>query len=540
MVSKATKLRELFYSGSVNVLMEAHNGLSAKLAEEAGFEALWGSGLSISAALGVRDNNEASWTQVLEVLEFMNDATSLPILMDGDTGFGNFNNVRRLVGKLEQRGIAGVCLEDKLFPKTNSFIDGERQQLAEIDEFCGKVRAAKECQRDPDFMVVGRTEAFIAGWGLREALLRASAYAECGADAILVHSKRKDSREILEFMDHWKSPVPIVIVPTKYPTEPIDGFVRRGIRNFIFANQSLRSVINALKVRLSMLARTRDLMSIESEIASVEEVFRLQNVQELKASERRYLPVSAANKPRALVLGASKGELGALVADRPKCMLPFDGRPILAWHAEAFHRQGIREVAVVRGYKKEAVNLTGFKCFDNDAHAQTGELASLCSARSYLTGDVLIAYGDVLFDDTILHNLLTQTDPVSIAADASWRFQDRNDSRRDLVATSGIASPFGSSKCVLAAMGPDASTSRVTGEFIGLVLLRARGTSMACEILDQMGKDEPETLRTANLDELFRRFARHGQPVSVVHTFGHWRDIDAESDLAVESARGGI
>ena len=185
---KAKRLRELFTSKEVTILMEAHNGLSAKLAEEAGFEGLWASGLSISAALGVRDNNEASWTQVLEVLEFMNDATSLPILLDGDTGYGNFNNVRRLVRKLEQRDIAGVCLEDKLFPKTNSFIDGERQELAAVDEFCGKIRAAKDTQRDSSFMVVARTEAFIAGWGLDEAILRATAYAESGADTILCHS----------------------------------------------------------------------------------------------------------------------------------------------------------------------------------------------------------------------------------------------------------------------------------------------------------------------------------------------------------------
>ena len=124
--------------------MEAHNGLSAKLVEEAGFEAIWGSGLAVSAALGVRDCNEASWTQVLDVMEFMSDATDLPILLDGDTGYGNFNSVRRLVRKLEQRSIAGVCIEDKLFPKTNSFIDSEQQPLAEVDEFCGKIAAAKD------------------------------------------------------------------------------------------------------------------------------------------------------------------------------------------------------------------------------------------------------------------------------------------------------------------------------------------------------------------------------------------------------------
>ncbi|MFP3607234.1 isocitrate lyase/phosphoenolpyruvate mutase family protein, partial [Paraburkholderia sp. SIMBA_053] len=104
--------------------------------------------LAISAQYGVRDNNEASWTQVVDTLEFMADASDLPILLDGDTGYGNFNNVRRLVRKLEQRGIAGVCIEDKVFPKTNSFIKGEAQPLADIDEFCGKIKAGKDSQTD--------------------------------------------------------------------------------------------------------------------------------------------------------------------------------------------------------------------------------------------------------------------------------------------------------------------------------------------------------------------------------------------------------
>src|SRR5215212_6516264 len=122
MLKKTTQFKQMLHSNKIEFVMEAHNGLSAKIAEEAGFKGIWGSGLSISAALGVRDNNEASWTQVLEVLEFMADATDLLILLDGDTGYGNFNNVRRLVRKLEQRSVAGVCLEDKLFPKSNSFI----------------------------------------------------------------------------------------------------------------------------------------------------------------------------------------------------------------------------------------------------------------------------------------------------------------------------------------------------------------------------------------------------------------------------------
>src|ERR1700729_3050013 len=110
MPTRSAKLRRMLLSDQLEFLMEAHNGLSARIVREAGFSGIWGSGLSISAQFGVRDNNEASWTQVVDVLEFMVDASGLPILLDGDTGYGNFNNMRRLVRKLEQRGIAGVCI----------------------------------------------------------------------------------------------------------------------------------------------------------------------------------------------------------------------------------------------------------------------------------------------------------------------------------------------------------------------------------------------------------------------------------------------
>lgn len=109
----------------------------------AGFKGIWGSGLSISAQLGVRDCNEASWTQVTEVLEFMADATKIPILLDADTGYGNFNNARRLVRKLEKIGVAGCCLEDKIFPKTNSLLDNRKQPLADVNEFALKIRVRK-------------------------------------------------------------------------------------------------------------------------------------------------------------------------------------------------------------------------------------------------------------------------------------------------------------------------------------------------------------------------------------------------------------
>ena len=532
---RAGSLRGQLDRPEPTILMEAHNGLSAKLAAEAGFTALWASGLSIAAALGVRDNNEASWTQVLEVLEFMSDATDLPILLDGDTGYGNFNNVRRLVRKLEQRNISGVCLEDKLYPKTNSFIAGEKQALAEIDEFCGKLRAAKDTQADPDFVVVARTEAFIAGWGLDEALLRATAYAENGADAILVHSKRSDSREIMAFMSKWDNQVPIVIVPTKYPAEPLASFVDAGVTNFIFANQSLRTVVAALERNLRILHDTQDLMSVENEIASVSEVFRLQDVQELQQSEERYLPT--ANKPQvsALVLAASKGDFGDLVKDKPKAMLRLRGRPILSWQADAFRRQGIRRIGVVRGYRKEAVDLTDLEYFDNDDHGKTGELASLHLAREFLKGDVVIAYGDIVFDNYILQNLLHQEGGIAIAVDGAWKLRARNDAKRDLVLTSGAYDPWGVSSCELKAIGSDMSEDEASGEWTGLLCLKATHTPLVLNMLDKLAAEEPDVLLRENLPALLNRLVEQGEVVHVVHSYGHWYDLDQHKDLRLAS-----
>jgi len=238
----------------------------------------------------VRDCNEASWTQCLDCVELMADATQIPILMDGDTGYGNFNNVRRLVAKLEQRGIAGVCIEDKIFPKTNSLLPGRLQPLADIDEFCGKIKAAKDAQTDGDFVVVARIEAFIAGYGLAAAVRRANAYAAAGADAILVHSARRQADEVLGFKRAWSGSLPVIAVPTTYHDTPADVFRAHRFAALIWANHTLRSSIAAMQATAAAIHADEGLSRIEPYVAPVSEVFRLQRVEELEAAERRYLP----------------------------------------------------------------------------------------------------------------------------------------------------------------------------------------------------------------------------------------------------------
>jgi phosphoenolpyruvate phosphomutase len=247
----------------------------------------------------VRDNNEASWTQVLENVEFMSDATSIPILLDADTGYGNFNNVRRLVRKLEQRGIAAMCIEDKLFPKTNSFINGEQQPLADIDEFAGKIKAAKDTQQDPDFCVVARIEALIAGWSQDEALRRAEAYHRAGADAILIHSKKSTAEEVLAFKNAWRDTCPVVIVPTTYDKTPTHVFTDAGFSVVIWANHLLRSCVQTMRWAAAQISCHQSVAPLDGRICSVKEVFQLQDADELKIAEKKYLPQGGATRPAA-------------------------------------------------------------------------------------------------------------------------------------------------------------------------------------------------------------------------------------------------
>ena len=294
-LARTTQLRSLICGPTVGFLMEAHDGLSSKIAEEAGFKGLWASGLSISACLGVRDCNEASWSQVLDVLRFMHNAVSIPILVDGDTGYGNFNNARHFTRELIQSGIAGVCFEDKLFPKTNSLMESGNQSLASIPEFTGKIRACKEIANsmDPDFVIVARVEAFIAGVGLAVALERAKAYAAAGADAILMHSRKADCGEIDSFMEVWNvypGRVPVVIVPTNYYKTPTPHFDEIKVGAVIWANHSMRAAVHAMKTVCKIIHDEQSLVNANPLCVTVHEVFRLQGQPELDAADAKFLP----------------------------------------------------------------------------------------------------------------------------------------------------------------------------------------------------------------------------------------------------------
>lgn len=535
--SRAKQLRSLIESDQLEFILEAHNGLSAKVVEEAGFKGIWASGLTISAQFGVRDNNEASWTQVLDNVEFMADAVSLPILLDGDTGYGNFNNMRRLVNKLEQRQVAGVCIEDKLFPKTNSFIKGQAQALADIDEFCGKIKAGKDAQMDEDFVIVARVEAFIAGWGLSEALKRAEAYYSAGADAILMHSALASAEEVLAFKQEWGDRAPVVIVPTKYYSTPTEVFREQQFSLVIWANHLLRSALQAMQKTAATIKQEENLLQVEDQVSSVSEVFRIQGAAELKQAEDMYLPSSAAEEYRAIVLAASRGkELGDLTADKPKTMIRAGGRTLLEHIVDSYNASNIKDITVVRGYQKSQVNIPSLRYVDNDDFDTTSELVSLEKAlievKELPCASLIVSYGDVLFRKYII-DLLKESDATFvIVVDVNWQ-ESRNKNRdADYVHASQAHSRMAYHKDVeLLKIGSALSEQAIHGEWMGLLKVAREGLGTLERVLGTLRQSE--NFSQLQIPSLLNALIEEGEKIAIAYTTGNWLDIDSVEDAMI-------
>jgi len=530
-VARTTQLRHLLRSPALEFILEAHNGISARIVEEAGFKGIWASGLALSAQFGVRDNNEASWTQVVDMVEFMSDVTTIPILLDGDTGYGNFNNMRRLVRKLEQRGVAGVCIEDKLFPKTNSFIDGERQELADVDEFCGKIAAGKDSQSDDDFCIVARVEAYIAGWDTREALRRAEAYHAAGADAILIHSAWSKPDQILDFAREWANRAPLVIVPTKYYSTPTRVFREARVSLCIWANHMIRAAVDAMQDVARQIHTAESLVEVEDSVASVKEIFRLQGADELAAAEKRYL-AGGRREPRAIVLAASRGEgLDSLTAERPKVMLPVNGKPLLARLVERLRKQQVESVAVVAGYHAGTIDVPGIELVINERHAETGELASLACARHLFKDDLVVLYGDLLFRSYVLRGLIDSDRELTVVVDSQAPAAALSGSPDYAYCSAADDRSLWGQDVLLEAVAraPERQGRRADGRWIGMLRTRARGREWLEAALDELAARAD--FHHLGMGDLLNAVVAAGHPVRVIYIHGHWLDVNSLPDL---------
>lgn len=281
-------LKEIINGSKTEFIMEAHDAISAKIVEKIGFEGIWGSGLTISATNGYRDLNEISYSEVINTIDEMANSVDIPILADIDTGYGDFNNAQLYSKKLKKVGAQGISIEDKLFPKSNSFLSRSEHELIAIDKFKQKIQAIR-LGVGSEFCIIARTEALISGAGLDEALLRAEQYALAGADAIFIHSKQNTIEEIERFIKIWDGICPIVISPTTYDETDSKVYEELGISLVIWGNYMLRACITSMKKIGKIILKDGSPKMIKKEIATLNEVFELQDMNNYYAMRESIL-----------------------------------------------------------------------------------------------------------------------------------------------------------------------------------------------------------------------------------------------------------
>ena len=285
-MQNADILHELIESKPILKVMGAFDSMSAKLVEINGFDAIWAGSFAISATHALPDASILTMTEFLNVSSNIVQSCKIPVIADCDTGYGGPSNVSHTVKKFELAGVAAICIEDKTFPKQNSLLKNGKQKLISEKEFVAKILAAKEAKSNKNFMIIARTEALIAELGMNEALQRATAYQNAGADAILIHSKKETPDEIFEFSESWKGKIPLVVVPTTYPTVGIDELIKNKFKMTIYANQTLRVAYSAMNNMLREMKDCERISDIKQEMSSMEDIFELQKMYELKNQEK--------------------------------------------------------------------------------------------------------------------------------------------------------------------------------------------------------------------------------------------------------------
>ena len=289
--SPMRSIKSLLDGDRASVIFGVHNAMGAKIAEEAGADGVWVSSFEVHAAARLPDADILGTEDYVYAIAQMSDRVQIPVLVDGNAGGGNAINTIRLVREYEKAGARGMCIEDNPFPKRCSFYDGMQEELEPTETFAGKIQAAVEKRLDPSFAIIARTEALNKNLGLDVALERCKAYAAAGAEGILIHHKGSDYEPVLEFADRWyaKESIPLVSVPTTYNTITYEQLNDAGFRLIIFANYGIRAIVKALRTTFGAVMENKRLADANDHVVSMETIFDLIFLGELKDNEARYL-----------------------------------------------------------------------------------------------------------------------------------------------------------------------------------------------------------------------------------------------------------
>ena len=554
------KLKALLSEREIVRVLEAHNGLSGIIANNAciegqsnqvpvqrEFDAIWESSLTDSASKGHPDIEVVSFDSRLQSINEILAVTHKPMIVDGDTG-GDANNFEYMVTKLERAGVSAVIIEDKVFPKRNSLEPGVQQMLQEPEIFSQKIQRGKSAQISTDFMIIARLESLIAGKSVDDALFRAQIYLEAGADGVMIHSKEKDPAQIMEFAKHYQKMTqkinckkPMVCVPTTYNTLTEDELRAAGFSIVIYANHLLRSANKAMEETARTILLNQRSFEVDPICSPVREIF--QTVGFLEVKEKDKLDGNNKNIPIIIPAAGEDPSLSSILNGKPKSMFEIAGKTLLDWQISALNSNNLTNITVITGYKSREMKAEGITFQENKNYKRGSELHSLMEARKKMTSGFIMLYSDILFEENIMSKILTCQENIVLIVDNTMQYHAPEANKiQDFVISKNKHLPTRrkiSFACenIISKIGSKLNPETATHEFIGLAKFTKTGAEQLLQTYEDCVKNyhgklqEADNINQFKFTDLIQEMIDRGYVANFLEIHKGWLEIHSTEDI---------
>ena len=554
------KLKALLSEREIVRVLEAHNGLSGIIANNAciegqsnqvpvqrEFDAIWESSLTDSASKGHPDIEVVSFDSRLQSINEILAVTHKPMIVDGDTG-GDANNFEYMVTKLERAGVSAVIIEDKVFPKRNSLEPGVQQMLQEPEIFSQKIQRGKSAQISTDFMIIARLESLIAGKSVDDALFRAQIYLEAGADGVMIHSKEKDPSQIMEFAKHYQKMTqkinckkPMVCVPTTYNTLTEDELRAAGFSIVIYANHLLRSANKAMEETARTILLNQRSFEVDPICSPVREIF--QTVGFLEVKEKDKLDGNNKNIPIIIPAAGEDPSLSSILNGKPKSMFEIAGKTILDWQISALNSNNLTNITVITGYKSREMKAEGITFQENKNYKRGSELHSLMEARKKMTSGFIMLYSDILFEENIMSKILACQEDIVLVVDNTMQYHAPEANKiQDFVISKNKHLPTRRKisfayENIISKIGSKLNPETATHEFIGLAKFTKTGAEQLLQTYEDCVKNyhgklqEAENINQFKFTDLIQEMIDRGYVANFLEIHKGWLEIHSTEDI---------
>ena len=554
------KLKALLSEREIVRVLEAHNGLSGIIANNAciegqsnqvpvqrEFDAIWESSLTDSASKGHPDIEVVSFDSRLQSINEILAVTHKPMIVDGDTG-GDANNFEYMVTKLERAGVSAVIIEDKVFPKRNSLEPGVQQMLQEPEIFSQKIQRGKSAQISTDFMIIARLESLIAGKSVDDALFRAQIYLEAGADGVMIHSKEKDPAQIMEFAKHYQKMTqkinckkPMVCVPTTYNTLTEDELRAAGFSIVIYANHLLRSANKAMEETARTILLNQRSFEVDPICSPVREIF--QTVGFLEVKEKDKLDGNNKNIPIIIPAAGEDPSLSSILNGKPKSMFEIAGKTLLDWQISALNSNNLTNITVITGYKSREMKAEGITFQENKNYKRGSELHSLMEARKKMTNGFIMLYSDILFEENIMSKILACQEDIVLVVDNTMQYHAPEANKiQDFVISKNKHLPTRrkiSFACenIISKIGSKLNPETATHEFIGLAKFTKTGAEQLLQTYEDCVKNyhgklqEADNINQFKFTDLIQEMIDRGYVANFLEIHKGWLEIHSTEDI---------